>query len=75
MADGICYWAIDDDWGVDYDSDTDDGGMWGSTCQNLFRFSVGGPKLNEFKYCPFCGNDIVEVEKEPTPKDKDGDKT
>ena len=42
------------DWVEDYD------GVWSSACDNAFVFNDGGPKENDFKYCPYCRKKIKE---------------
>jgi len=35
---------------------------WETTCQKMhFEFCDGGPKDNEFKFCPGCGLPLVEI--------------
>ena len=30
-------------------------GQWETSCDNMFEFNEGGPILNGFKFCPYCG--------------------
>lgn len=30
-----------------------------TSCNNGFTFLNGGPKENEFKFCPYCGEKIL----------------
>jgi len=34
--------------------------MWETTCGNAHVFFDGGPKANNYKYCPYCGIEITE---------------
>ena len=36
----------------------DDG--WQSACGDSFWFEDGGPRENGFKFCPYCGKELVE---------------
>jgi hypothetical protein len=40
----------------------DDAGVYDTTCHNLFQFTEGSPKDNEFRFCCYCGKPI---EREP----------
>ncbi len=40
----------------------EDHGYWETNCDNIFQFNNGGPKDNHFKFCPYCGGLIEEVE-------------
>lgn len=33
-----------------------------TSCNNSFMFEEGKIKENQFKYCPFCGKEIIENE-------------
>ena len=33
---------------------------WGSSCNNAFWFEAGCPDDNDFKFCPYCGNRLVD---------------
>ena len=48
-----CLWGLEDeiDWG-----DT-----WKTSCGQLFIFDEGGPVKNGFKFCPYCGAELVEL--------------
>jgi len=50
----ICEWESEDDDGT-FSSD------WQTGCNNIFEFSEGNPKDNNFKFCPFCGKEIVII--------------
>ena len=40
---------------------TDNDYFWETTCGNSFIFDgCGGPAWNSFKFCPFCGNALIE---------------
>jgi len=41
--------------------DPTDGTVWESGCGDMFQFTDGSPIKNDFEYCPYCGNLIVEV--------------
>lgn len=30
-----------------------------TTCKNAFLFADGGPDDNGFKYCPYCGRELL----------------
>jgi len=45
--DGCCEWCREED----HD-------MFGTGCGNCFEFYDGGPKENNFKYCPYCGKKL-----------------
>ena len=46
-----CEW-VRDEW-EDY---------FATQCGNTFQFIVDGPEENDFKFCPYCGGRLVEVE-------------
>ena len=48
---GKCDW-VEDEW----DS------SWHTSCANIFYFVDDGPKENQFKFCPFCGKNCVEIQ-------------
>ena len=56
----VCTWYVIDEL---------DGEYWSSGCKELFDFNIDGPIENHFKFCPYCGKKIEELEKE-----YDGDK-
>jgi len=37
--------------------------IWETDCKNRFVFIDGTPKENGFRFCPYCGEEIVEVVK------------
>lgn len=43
--------------------DDDDEGIWNAECGELFQFYADGPIENGFKFCPYCGKELCEVEK------------
>ena len=49
LSEDYCTWTI-------YDEESD---TWCTDCGFMFEFSTGGPEQNEFKYCPFCGIEII----------------
>ena len=44
-----CTWKLVDD----------DDNVWATDCDNLHQFFDGGPKENHYRYCPYCGKEIV----------------
>ena len=38
----------------------DDANDWDTSCDNCFIFNDGGPKDNQFTYCPYCGKPLIE---------------
>ena len=38
----------------------DDLDIWFTACDNVFEFTEDGIKENHFKYCPYCGGEILE---------------
>lgn len=45
-----CYWIRDH---------TPDGDpIWQTTCAHTFEFTTGGPKENNFDFCPHCGGKL-----------------
>ena len=50
-----CKWTHDDLCGDRY---------YDSECGENFVFNSGNTKDNGFKYCPYCGKEIVESEEE-----------
>lgn len=34
--------------------------LWETGCGKAHYFEVDGIKKNEYKYCPYCGNEIIE---------------
>lgn len=48
-----CKWKQDNDWDCPGDYDTD--------CGHRFSVVDGTPFENEFAFCCFCGNPIVQV--------------
>ena len=38
----------------------DDYDVYRTTCGNKFYFNAGGITDNKFKYCPYCGREILE---------------
>lgn len=47
----VCKWKYDGE------------GFYETSCENSFFFDTGDRKENKFKYCPFCGNKIIELSK------------
>lgn len=48
-----CTWRYDD---------SDD--YYETNCGQAFTFIDGGPKLNRFRFCPYCGKPIQQPVKE-----------
>jgi len=38
--------------------------LWGTDCGNTYQFYDGGPETNGYKFCPYCGKRIKEVEED-----------
>ena len=47
---GECLWSRADD-------DTD---LWETSCDQAFCLTDGTPKANDFKFCCYCGKEIIE---------------
>lgn len=39
-----------------------DEGYWATECGHAFCFTVGGPKENSFKFCPYCGGVLESIQ-------------
>ena len=37
-------------------------GVWETECDEMFIFNDGNPEENGFKYCPYCGIPISQIE-------------
>ena len=48
-----CEWESEDD--DIYSRD------WSTECNNMFEFTDGNPTDNDFKFCPFCGGEIIII--------------
>ena len=48
--DDACVWNE----GFDY-------GIYNTQCGEAFEFTDGGPKENEFRFCPYCGRRLQEA--------------
>jgi hypothetical protein len=46
-----CLWELQDD-------DTDG---WRTSCENTFVFNEGDPHNNGFKFCPYCGGQLLQM--------------
>lgn len=44
-----CEWVLYDD----------DHGLWETECVNVHAFTEGGVLENDYKFCPYCGGEIV----------------
>ena len=38
----------------------DENGNFEAECGGMFRFDYDGPVKNRFKYCPYCGQEMIE---------------
>jgi hypothetical protein len=45
-----CTWSEDED------------GLWWTACKEIHEFFDGTPIKNGYKYCPYCGKPLKEVE-------------
>lgn len=45
-----CEWKYDND------------GYWHTECSNAYFFELGGPADNHYRFCPYCGMEIVVSE-------------
>ena len=52
FQDRFCVWRLDSD-------HYDDSNGWVSGCDEIFKFYEGDPKNNRFRFCPFCGKELV----------------
>ena len=43
-----CTWTIDA------------GGAWRTSCNQAHAFTAGGPQENGYKFCPYCGRQILD---------------
>ena len=44
-----------------YEENTwNDSDVWFTACDNAFEFNEGGPKENHFKYCCYCGGELIQ---------------
>ena len=50
-----CMWRYLEDW---------TGSYWETSCNNKFQFINGSIEGNDFKYCPYCGKEIMVEENE-----------
>lgn len=48
-----CSWSPYDDFDMP--------GTFDTSCGNIFSFTEEGIKENNFKFCPYCGGEIIEV--------------
>ena len=51
VSDNVCEWKYNDS---EY--------YFESSCEHLHIFMSGGPKENEYRFCPYCGKKINVVE-------------
>ena len=62
MADILSQKEIDDLMGIEpCEWKRDEEGVYYTSCKNQFVFMDEGIKENEFKYCPYCGYRIEEI--------------
>ena len=50
---GTCKWTYDDS-----------NDSWDTECDEKFWFTTEGPIDNGFKYCPYCGKILIELDNE-----------
>ena len=48
-SDKACAWTENED------------GQWETDCGGSFEFNDGGPVVQRFRVCPFCGKPLTEV--------------
>jgi hypothetical protein len=48
----VCLWGEDSD------------GNWETGCHEMFIFTDGGVRDNDFRYCPYCGKKIKTYKQE-----------
>ena len=48
----VCHWRPEDE----------DCQIFETDCLNSFMFNDGGPVENGFRFCPYCGNKLIEDE-------------
>jgi hypothetical protein len=44
----ICIWTKDEE------------EIWWTSCDNAHQFFDGGPRVNKYKFCPYCGKKLQE---------------
>lgn len=47
-------------WTIDHTNEAYIGETWNTSCGEVFQFTEGDIKENNFKYCPYCSNAIEE---------------
>jgi hypothetical protein len=57
-----CIWHQDD---IGGDS------VWETTCKRSFEFNDGGPEENGFKFCCYCGKNLIESRTSNNSEDDD----
>ena len=40
----------------------DEDGVWETGCGNMFEVTEGTPYENDLKFCPYCGNHLIQVD-------------
>lgn len=45
---------------VDWEMDWEDENVWHTSCGQEFQLHTGTPKENSFRYCCYCGKELVE---------------
>jgi hypothetical protein len=43
---------------------------WLTECGNDFQFITGGVEDNGFQFCPYCGGELMEAEKDEEAQDE-----
>ena len=41
----------------------DKNGVWETDCGNMFEIIDGTPSDNDLKFCPYCGKNLIQIEK------------
>lgn len=45
------------------------GEAWETSCDGLYQITTGTPEDNGMKFCPFCGGELIEKEREESNDD------
>ena len=51
--------------GCKWQLDHEDDNVWETGCGGMHTFFVGDPEFNLYKFCPYCGRELI-YEKEKT---------
>lgn len=44
---------------------------WQTSCGGAHVFEEDGPKENDYKFCPYCGGELIVVVQEPSEEEDD----